>query len=239
MKSSSSGNSAATFAIFAKQPIAGEVKTRLAASLGEEQAAAISAAFLADLVDRFRLMGARRFLCHAPATDASRDYFRALGRDDYDLWPQPAGDLGQRLAQFFDDRFRASDERVVVIGADSPTLPREFVERAFERLEDADVVLGPATDGGFYLVGQRAPGKAIFEAIEWSSPRTLGQTVDGIKRAGARLALLPPWYDVDTPEAVHMLRGHVEALRLAGGARDLPATAAALGLRIGPDVRSL
>jgi glycosyltransferase A (GT-A) superfamily protein (DUF2064 family) len=108
----------------------------------------------------------------------------------------------------------ATASKVVVIGTDSPTLPVEYIERAFADLDRADVVLGPAVDGGYYLVGcRRLP--PIFAGIDWSSNRVLAQTIDRLVTPSWSLALLPPWYDVDTPKDWSMLRGHVKAMRRA------------------------
>jgi hypothetical protein len=134
------------------------------------------------------------------------------------------------MATFFRDHLRQADDRVVIIGSDSPTLPREHVTAAFERLRQADVVLGPATDGGYYLVGMRGRCWPIFEGIEWSTPTVLADTIDRVRQAGAKLALLPPWYDVDTAADLHLLRGHVAGLIYSGAAAGLAATVRVLGL---------
>ena len=116
---------------------------------------------------------------------------------------------------------------MVLVGTDSPTLPLVLIEQAFKDLERADVVLGPATDGGYYLVGcRRLP--PIFEGVAWSSSRTLADTVARLCDPGWRLALLPPWYDVDTADDWQMLRGHVAAMRRAGIDPGMPRTAALL-----------
>jgi glycosyltransferase A (GT-A) superfamily protein (DUF2064 family) len=106
---------------------------------------------------------------------------------------------------------------VVVIGADSPTLDPTFVVSAFLLLDHKDAVIGPAADGGFVLLGLR-PGFApeLFEGIAWSTADVLGQVVERLARAGRTLALLPPWYDVDTPDDWRMLQGHVQGMRAAG-----------------------
>src|SRR5262249_49411821 len=113
-------------------------------------------------------------------------------------------------------QFGAGAASVVVVGTDSPTLPVEHVEQAFVELEDADVVLGPAFDGGYYLVscGPRRP--PIFEGMAWSTDRVLADTVAALADPRWRLAVLPPWYDVDTPADWAMLCGHLAALRRAG-----------------------
>lgn len=205
-----------TLGIFAKQPVPGQVKTRLAAVLGYDLAAQAAEAFLLDLAVRFQGTGERRFLCYAPDNEESRAWFRSVGAEEYFLWPQPELDLGGRMERFFREQLGSPADRVVIIGADSPTLPREFVERAFESLATADCVLGPATDGGYYLVGLRGKCWPIFSGIEWSGARVFEQTVAHVAGLGAKLALLLPWYDVDSPDDWQLLRGHVRGLRTTG-----------------------
>ena len=211
--------------MFAKHPVAGLVKTRLAADVGDETAARLSAAFIADLAERFLDAADRRVLCYAPGDSAAREYFRDVAARNYDLWPQPPGPLGARLSRFFDEQFAGgAGRRVVVIGSDSPTLPRGFLERAFELLRSHDCVLGPATDGGYYLVGLSGRLLPIFDGVDWSTADVLAETVARITACQAGLALLEPWYDVDSREQLHALRGHVDALRASGSAVDLPHT---------------
>lgn len=202
--------------LFAKHPVPGGVKSRLAADIGDRQAAKLYAAFIADLADRFRRTADRQFLCYWPAEPAAVEYFKSVGRADYELWPQPTGSLGQRMHQFFEQFAAGPDHRVVVVGSDSPTLPRETVVRGFDFLHDRDCVLGPATDGGYYLVGQRERARPIFESVDWSTERVLAQTVARIQGCGASLGMLPPWYDVDSLGDVRLLQGHVDALRASG-----------------------
>jgi len=210
--------------VFVKHPVPGQVKTRLATALGEQRAAELYASFLADIVARFRTVGGRRLLCYTPNDQDAVDYFLPLAQQDYELWPQPDGPLGVRMTAFFDEFLGAASGRAVIIGSDSPTLPRELVDQAYERLGEQDCVLGPAVDGGYYLVGQRVCSRPIFESVVWSSPQALEQTVAQIAATGARLGLLQPWYDIDTPEDLEFLRGHVRALQISGEAVDLDAT---------------
>ena len=90
------------------------------------------------------------------------------------------------------------------------------MDQAFSLLQEHDCVLGPATDGGYYLVGQQSPGHPIFTSIEWSRAGVLHQTAERIAACHARLALLSPWYDVDTLDDLTVLRGHLRALHQAG-----------------------
>jgi rSAM/selenodomain-associated transferase 1 len=200
--------------IYVKQPIAGHVKTRLAKTVGPEKAAEIYEAFLHDLIERFRHTADRRFLCYAPRGSEGETWFADLGDLDYELWPQPEGTLEPRLRNFFSFAQKQGAEKIVVLGSDSPTLPLAYVDKAFQLLNLSDCVLGPATDGGYYLLGLRKP-LPIFAGIGWSSPQVLSQTVARLASIPARLRLLPPWYDVDQAEDLDLLRGHIQALALA------------------------
>jgi rSAM/selenodomain-associated transferase 1 len=218
------------FGIFVRHPIAGPVKTRLATELGGDRAAEIYSAFIADIVDRFRGIAAERTLCYCPDSAESHRHFEAITGRDYRLWLQPDADLGTRMQRFFDGHIQGPSDRAVLIGSDSPTLPRDLVAQAFTSLVEADCVLGPATDGGFYLIGMRTRAWPVFTDVEWSTSRVLDQTVQLIQACGARLALLPPWYDVDTPDDLRMLAGHLRALAVAGSPDDFSATRRALRL---------
>ena len=206
--------SARVLGVFAKEPRPGCVKSRLAADTSPAWAAAVAAAFLLDLVERLGTVDARRVLAYAPPE--AEPYFAALAGDRFTLRPQSAGDLGQRLASFLEAELSAGAERVVLVGADSPTLPPGFIERAFRELDHADVVLGPATDGGYYLLGCARRLPPLFEGVAWGGRRVLFDTVARLGEGGGRLAVLPPWYDVDTLDDWWALRGHLAALRRAG-----------------------
>ena len=220
--------------MFVRHPVAGRVKTRLAAELGGPRACAIYAAFLSDLIARFQRTGTRRFLCFTPDDCESRRYFEELAGNNYGLWTQPDGDLGIRMQRFFDEHLNVADDRAVVIGSDSPTLPQEYLDRAFaelgrDELTRADCVVGPATDGGYYLIGMQGRVWPIFSGITWSDHRVLDQTISRLVDTGGQLALLPVWYDVDTPDDLQMLAGHVRALEACGSTINLDATRRCLG----------
>lgn len=208
--------------LFAKQPWPGQVKTRLAAASSADWAARVAAAFLLDTVAKLSSVEADRVLAFAPRE--AHDYFAEVVRGRFTLVPQADGDLGRRMAVFFTEYLRAGAEAVVLLGTDSPTLPLAHVEQAFRELGHADVVLGPATDGGYYLVGCRGRLPPLFEGISWSSSQVLHDTVARLEGADFCLALLPPWYDVDTLEDWWMLQGHVAALRRAGLDPEAPHT---------------
>lgn len=200
----------ATFGIFVKFPEPGRVKTRLAAEIGDELACRLYVAFLMDLVPRFQDIPARRVLAYTPNDERTRDYFEQLGQGKYELWPQPEGTLGDRMAAFFET---FGPEPAVLIGSDSPTLERFDVEYALQRLTEVEVVLGPATDGGLYLIGLRGPlSSRLLRPIEWSTSRAFDQMLAEVRRRGRSLETLRLWYDIDTLDDVNFLRGHLAAL---------------------------
>src|SRR5262249_845619 len=138
-------------------------------------AARVADAFLRDTVARLRGFPAERVLAYSPPE--SRPFFAELVGDGFQLTPQADGDLGQRMAAFFTDLLAAGAEAVVLLGTDTPRLALDSVEQAFQALRGADVVLGPATDGGYYLVGIARRLPPIFDGIAWGGCDVLEQTV--------------------------------------------------------------
>jgi rSAM/selenodomain-associated transferase 1 len=194
-------------------------------------AARVAAAFLLDTVERLARIDAVRVLAFTPWN--AHDYFAAISQGRFHLTSQTDGDLGQRMAAFFVEQFRAGGTAAVLVGNDSPTLPLPFIKQAFDELESADVVIGPSTDGGYYLIGcarratQSLPRRlvpSLFERIRWSTSMVLADTMAILRDRDWRLALLPPWYDVDTLDDWRMLAGHLAAQRQAGLDPDVPHT---------------
>ena len=217
--------------MFARRPDPGAVKTRLAAALGDEGAAAAHEAMALDLAelwgsDAVLAPGGRRALAFAPV-DAG-PWFDERVPAAWSLVPQGPGDLGARMRAFFDDEFADGAERVVLIGSDAPTLDPSTIVSAFLCLEGRDLVLGPAADGGYYLVGCRGSTAPIFEGVDWGTADVLSQTIDRLEGSSTSLSVLPPWWDVDRPEDWRSLRGHVRALRRAGVDPRLPRVEALL-----------
>lgn len=208
--------------LFAKKPQAGQVKTRLAAATSPEWTAQVAEALLLDLLDRLSVVPARRILAFTPA-QAEAD-FASFAAGRFELVAQSEGHLGQRLSTFMEEHFRQGAESVVVLGTDSPTVPLEYIEQAFEELTKVEVVLGPALDGGYYLLGCAHPFPLLFEHIPWGTSRVLAETVARLADSSGRLSLLPPWYDVDTLDDWQMLQGHLAAMRRAGIDPGVPRT---------------
>ncbi len=139
------------------------------------------------------------------------------------LVAQPRRSFGARLERALGAGHRAG-RRVVLIGSDSPTLPPAFVRLAFARLRSVDCVLGPSTDGGYYLIGARRPlPRSLLSGIPWSTGQVFPETLRRARAARLRLALLPRWYDVDDADGLRRIARDSEGLRRA------TATRAALG----------
>jgi uncharacterized protein len=195
--------------LFTKPAREGRVKTRLIGDLTAAEAAALHAAFLEDLVDRLREGDFELQL--AWALDA---------QDEMPAGPVPGvrqqgEDLGERLYRALSEASR-DGSIVMALGSDHPTLPLALIHEAFERLEKgAEVVLGPAEDGGYYLIALRpdAVEPGLFRDIPWSTDRVLSETL--ARCQGLAVELLPPASDVDTPEDLRRL-----AARLASDTSD-------------------
>jgi rSAM/selenodomain-associated transferase 1 len=200
--------------LFVKQPQDGLVKTRLAANVSGEWATCVAHAFLLDTVERLSGIEAHRILVFAPPP--ARAFFAQVTKGRFTLIPQTEGDLGKRMAAFIAEQLHDGVDSVVVVGADTPTLPTAFVERAFRELAEADVVIGPAKDGGYYLIGCARRLPPIFDGIDWGTSRVFSATLKRLAHPDWRVALLPPWYDVDTLDDWRILQSEVTALRGAG-----------------------
>jgi rSAM/selenodomain-associated transferase 1 len=190
--------------LFTKPAREGRVKTRLIGDLTPAQAAALHAAFLEDLLDRLRA-GPREDIELRLAW--ALDPEEAVPSEPLPGVRQEGRDLGERLYRALSGA-AAEAGAVMALGSDHPTLPLEWVHRAFERVESgADVVLGPAEDGGYYLIALRAGAVAprLFEGIAWSRPQVLAATLDRCRELGLAVELLPEASDVDTPEDLRRL----------------------------------
>ena len=182
--------------IFAKYWQPGQVKTRLAVSIGADAAARLHRLFLKILLGRLEHIGRRRVLAYSPAEHKVE--FERIAGPRWSLQPQHTGDLGQRMRSYFERALVDGFRRIVLLGSDSPTVPADYVERAFEALEEHSVVLGPSADGGYYLVGIRDAVPPIFDNIMWSTDRVWSQTMARVETIGCSFQNLPDWYDVDT-----------------------------------------
>ena len=202
--------------LFAKAWDPGKVKTRLARTLGHSCASQIYLELLTFHLRRFGQSGSDRTIVYSPNDDATKNRFEALADSvsetaDWSLVPQVDGDLGVRMSSFFQQKFEASGEEtsVVVVGSDAPQLTCEMVDEAFEQLENHDVVFGPSTDGGYYLVGLSVMAKQIFEEIQWSTEHVLQQSLVRCESAGLSVAMLAPLTDIDEESDLRNVVDHL------------------------------
>jgi rSAM/selenodomain-associated transferase 1 len=201
--------------VFARNPVPGTVKTRLQARYTPQQAADIYRALVLDTLEYAREASADRHILAYTPRDAEEE-FRRLAGPDWDLHPQVEADLGGRMLEATRLGFGRGADRLVIIGSDAPSLPVDFIDRAFDLLGERDVVLGPTVDGGYGLIGLSRPLETVFHDIKWSSERVFPQTVERLEDAGLSLGVLPPWYDVDTPADLDFLLAHAAALERSG-----------------------
>ena len=182
--------------VFAKPPREGRVKTRLAADLGAEGAAAVYHLLLEHAV-RVAQAG-RVWQTRIAWSERPSGVIEAMSDESSEI--QVGRGLGERMANAFESRFSCDVEQVLLVGSDVPGMTACLLQEAFERLEEQRVVLGPAGDGGYWLVGQRAPGVDLFAGIPWSSRRTLEATRDRLRSLAVEFSELPVVADVDTLE---------------------------------------
>lgn len=190
-----------TLIVFVKEPRPGAVKTRLAAVLGDERAAQL-----------YRTLAEEEIRRTAPARDEYERLFfftPAESRPALERWlpgetllPQEGNDLGARMSNAFDTAFRRVARRAAIIGTDVPWVSRELVREALLALDDHEVVVGPARDGGYYLLALDRPQPALFEGIEWGTPSVLSATAERAAVLGLRLSVLEGLSDIDTLEDV-------------------------------------
>jgi len=199
----------------AKHPAPGRVKTRLAASLGAERACALYRAFVLDLADRLDALPYDVTWAYWPAAAPFPTLLPGAR-----CRPQRGADLGDRMA----NAVAECGGPAVVIGADAPHVPAARLAEAMEALAGAaDLVLGPAEDGGYYLIGLREPTPAVFTGIAWGTSRVLAETL--ARAGGLRTRLLEASFDVDTPADLARLSDV-----LARGEVALPRTGVLLGI---------
>jgi rSAM/selenodomain-associated transferase 1 len=205
--------------VFAKNPIPNQVKTRLLPKLSADQAASLYRAFLTDWCETLaKLSNVDLVIAYTPPE--SQSDLQALIGNDVTYIPQTGADLGVRLTSATQWACDNGYKKILIVGSDSPTLPLTYISKGIVDLDSCDIVIGPSMDGGYYLIGFSSDNlnvvvPYIFEEIAWSTAHVLRQTVERIYTLNATFKLLPPWYDIDTPEDLSFLHAHLSAMRLA------------------------
>jgi rSAM/selenodomain-associated transferase 1 len=204
--------------IFTRYPEPGKTKTRLIPVLGAE-----GAAILQRQMTEQKLAEAKKLQSFYPIL--VEVYFAGGNELLMQEWlgsnliyrQQSEGDIGCRMASAFEAAFAAGMERVVIIGIDSPDLNAELMAEAFQALQQHDLVLGPALDGGYYLIGLCRLIPELFTGIRWSTAEVLAKTLNIAQKLELTVAKLPPLSDIDRPEDLSRLnlefRGQASAVR--------------------------
>ncbi|MHC4396366.1 MAG: TIGR04282 family arsenosugar biosynthesis glycosyltransferase [Planctomycetota bacterium] len=184
---------------FVKYPAGGQVKTRLCADLGAETAIGLYKNFVLDLLSSIETLNVD-FEVYFHPNGAKAKLVQWLG-EKYSYRAQLGKDLGERMKNAFQRTFDDNFARAIIIGSDSPDLPVDYINLALLALLTYDAVIGPAEDGGYYLIGYRRTGflPEAFDGIIWSGESVCEQTIRILRRHKRRVSLLPQWYDVDTP----------------------------------------
>jgi len=190
---------------FAKAPKRADVKTRLAAEVGKKAAVELYRCFVEDTFSLLQRLDIPVRVYFHPA-EAEADFVQWLG-GEYNFIPQAGENLGARIKNAFYDAFEAGFSICLALGADSPDVPAAYIELALAALESDRVVIGPASDGGYYLVGftKESFVPESFENILWSTPLVFGQTIEILKKRGSNIYQLPRWYDIDTLADLNLL----------------------------------
>ena len=187
--------------LFTRCPVPGRAKTRLIPALGAEGAVALHRRLV------FRSLRTAHKACRAASADLEVR-FEGGTEQAMSHWlgerarflQQGAGDLGERIARAFEDSFQSRSLATVIIGSDCPGLTPDVITEAFARLTETSVVLGPARDGGYYLIGLSRPTPELFRGIPWGTDRVLADSLAVLQRQGCKAALLEPLEDIDRPE---------------------------------------
>lgn len=183
--------------IFTKYPTPGRAKTRLIPALGEKKAAELHRSMAEKTVTRAKKIKNMSLQIFFEGADlrAMRDW---LGEMAFEK--QIQGDLGEKMLDAFDKGFSSKAEKIVLIGTDCPDLKIDIVMQAFLELENKDLVVGPASDGGYYLIGLSKRAPFLFKGISWGSDKVLKQTHEKAFECGVKTAILDTLSDVDRPE---------------------------------------
>ena len=221
---------ACAIAVMAKASIPGRAKTRLVPPLTAEEAARLNTSFLRDVADSLisasTLANIAGFMAFAPAGSAG--FFRGILPERIGLLETVAPSFGECLLHAATSLLDVGHDAVCLLNSDSPTLPVAYLITAATALAVPGdrVVLGPSTDGGYYLLGLKRPHRRLFEDIDWSTERVSAQTLARARELGLPVHQLPTWYDVDDADALRLLvRELFEESRFRDwGSKPTPAT---------------
>ncbi|MFW5805981.1 MAG: TIGR04282 family arsenosugar biosynthesis glycosyltransferase [Bacteroidales bacterium] len=179
--------------IFIKNPIKGAVKTRLAKEIGEEPALAIYKKLIEHTIKITKPLGFDKVVCYSQFIDRMDEW----SNKKYKKIKQTGDDLGDRMKNAFLDYFKQNYNKAVIIGADCYQLTTEIIESAFHKLDESDMVFGPANDGGYYLLGIKSMHYPLFYNKYWGTDTVLKESIDDANEAGLSFQLLEQLTDID------------------------------------------
>jgi hypothetical protein len=192
--------------VFTRYPEAGKTKTRLIPALGSQGAADFQRQMTQETIALVRELQRHRPISLAVHfSGGNLALMQAWLGNDLAYQPQVEGDLGVKMASAFEGACHRGQAKVVIIGSDCPDLTANLLLSSFQALDRSDLVLGPATDGGYYLIGLRRFIPQIFQGISWSTAAVLTQTVEVAKSLNLAIAYLPTLRDIDRPEDLDRL----------------------------------
>lgn len=185
---------------FVKYPEPGEVKTRLAARIGADKAAELYGNFVLDILAKLESTQLPFTICLYP--EQKKELLKGWLGEGYAYILQKGADVGERMASAFLEAFAGGHSRVILIGSDFPDLPQSFLEESLGALSTHDAVIGPATDGGYYLIGfrDRTFSPQAFEGMQWGTEVVFKKTLSIMRDRKQQVYILPAWSDVDTLE---------------------------------------
>jgi hypothetical protein len=183
--------------LFLRVPEPGKVKTRLARCLGDRAAFHLYRQFVLAELETLATVTEAVKICFHPA--CQREQVEDWLGPAYDYWPQEGGDLGEKMEAAFRRAFRSGAERAVLIGTDIPDLPARILVEALKALRRYPAVVGPSTDGGYYLIGFTRQGLVteVFDPLPWGTAAVFSETLRIFEKSGTPVHLLPPWQDID------------------------------------------
>ncbi len=191
---------------FAKYPEAGKVKTRLGESIGDDLAASTYRYFVRHILHKHQAQDEKYdTLCAVTPAEKLPAFEREFAGARKYFAQAHSPDLGQRLIHASKLVFENGYKKLAIIGTDSPALAAEFIEQAFQQLEENDLVLGPAKDGGYYLIAMKKSHESLFRGVRWSSDQTLQDTLAIALRNEMTFCLLPQHFDIDEIDGLRFL----------------------------------
>lgn len=180
--------------IFVKNAIVGEVKTRLASTLGNEKALEVYQKLLKITARETSNVNAEKLVSYSKFVEENDDFAKNI----YEKSVQKKGDLGEKMKQAFRSGFETGFSRIVLIGSDCPEISQNLINEAFNELAEADSVIGPSDDGGYYLIGLSRFIPEIFDDVEWSTSSVFTSTITALDEVGATYRILKKLNDIDT-----------------------------------------